>query len=503
MRPTSRRAVAGATALAAATVLGLVAPGSPAGADGWAGATHRYLVALEGRQTAEGFEAAASPAAVTALLTSAGATVANDLGDQIGVLVVTSASPAVMSTLAASPIIDEVGPDWRWRGLPDAAAVMTVNAPKGNDAPEQTEDPLEPQQWDMQQIDAPAAHDKQAGIRSVDVGILDSGIDGRHPDFVVDGAGSNVACDRGRNSVSFLPEGPGVGTPDPCTDNQFHGTHVAGTVAAQANGIGMVGVAPNVTLVPVKVCDASGYCYASAVVDGITYSGDEKLDVINMSFFVDDNEFQESTEFKCMSDPTQRVFRRAVERAIQYARGQGVTPVAALGNSDQDLAHPVDDSGQPISNECEVVPAETEGVVGTVALGKDSEKASYSNYGSGAADVSAPGGNGPTGDCNTTILSTFPAGGYGCIQGTSMASPHAAGVAALVVSQYGRLGADGDVKLSPTAVESILQQTAVDIGLPGYDECFGHGRIDAARAVTKDTSAAYDATAPDCPEYAE
>ena len=59
-----------------------------------------------------------------------------------------------------------------------------------------------------------------------------------------------------------------------------------------------------------------------------------------MSFFVDDNEFQESTEFKCMDDPTQRAFRQAVERAIGYARNQGVTPVAALGNSDEDLAHP-------------------------------------------------------------------------------------------------------------------------------------------------------------------
>lgn len=210
-----------------------------------------------------------------------------------------------------------------------------------------------------------------------------------------------------------------------------------------------------------------------------------------------------AAEFKCMSDPTQRTFRRAVERAIQYARGQGVTPVAALGNSDQDLAHPVGEDGQPISNECEVVPAETQGVIGTGALGARSEKARYSNYGTGATDVVAPGGNGTTGDCTTTVLSTIPGGGYGCFQGTSMASPHTAGVAALIVSQYGRLGSDGDVKLSPTTVESILQSTAVDIGLPGYDECFGNGRIDAARAVVKDTSKAYDATAPHCPEYAE
>ena len=84
-----------------------------------------------------------------------------------------------------------------------------------------------------------------------------------------------------------------------------------------------------------------------------------------------------------------------------------------------------------------------------------------------------------------------------------MASPHTAGVAALIVSQFGRLGSDGDVKLSPQTVENHLQQTTVDIGLPGYDECFGNGRIDAFRAVTKTTSAARDNTAPYCPEYAE
>jgi lantibiotic leader peptide-processing serine protease len=234
-------------------------------------------------------------------------------------------------------------------------------------------------------------------------------------------------------------------------------------------------------------------------VDGITYAGDIRLDVINMSFFVDDNEFLQSTEFKCMDDPVQRTFRRAVERAIQYARKQGVTPVAALGNSDNDLAHPP----EPYENNCEVVPAETQGVIGTMSLGSRSEKARYSNYGVGATDVAAPGGNGTTGDCTRTILSTAPGNIYICIQGTSMASPHAAGVAALIVSQYGKLGKEGDVELPPQKVESLLQSTTVDIGLPGYDMCFGHGRIDALRAVTGDTSAMYDASAPYCPEYDE
>ena len=449
----------------------------------------RFLVTLAGTETATGFDLAGSLAAVRTLVTAAGGRMVSDLSAQIGVIVVEASAPGFADAVRTSPLVESVGNDF----------AVKVHS---SDAPEPSADPLETLQWDMRQIRTEEAHARQAGIPAVDVGVLDSGIDGRHPDFLK-GATSNVDCARGRNSLASLPPGVAIGTPDVCSDNQFHGTHVAGTIGARANNIGIVGVAPNVTLVPVKVCDSTGYCYASPVVDGITYAGDAQLDVINMSFFVDDNAFQESTEFKCASDPTQRTFRQAVERAIAYARNRGVTPVAALGNSDQDLAHPVDDAGQPISNECEVVPAETQGVVGTVSLGSRSEKAGYSNYGTGMADLSAPGGNGTTGDCRTTILSTAPAGGYVCIQGTSMASPHAAGVAALVVSQFGRLGADGDVKLSPQTVESILQSTAVDIGLSGYDECFGNGRIDALRAVTQDTSSMQDAAAPDCPEYQE
>jgi lantibiotic leader peptide-processing serine protease len=470
----------------AAVVLAGLAGAVPSASSSPAAGSERYIVVLAGVQGDDGFASSGTRAATLAAVAAAGGTVANDLSKQIGVLVVESSVTSFATALSSSTLVATVGKDTRFKGLPDGG-------------PEQTADPLESLQWDMEQIRAPQAHNFQAGSRSVDVGILDSGVDGRHPDFVVDGQGSNVDCARGRNSVDFLPSGPGVGNPDPCTDNQFHGTHVAGTVAAQANGIGVVGVAPNVTVVPVKVCDASGYCYVSAVVDGLTYAGDIKLDVINMSFFVDDDAFQESTEFKCNSDPTQRAFRQSVERALAYARGRGVVPVAALGNSDEDLGSP---SAADVAD-CDVVPAETTGVIGVSALGPTSEKSGYSNYGVPANDVAAPGGNGTTGDCTTTILSTLPAGAYGCIQGTSMASPHAAGVAALIVSQFGRLGKDGDVVLAPDTVESILERSAVDIGLSGYDTCFGNGRIDALRAVERDFSARYDASAPFCPEYTE
>jgi len=480
------RAVVALAVLAAA--LAAFVPGAATGG----AAAKTYLVVLAGEQTETGFALAGTTAAVSALVASAGGTITNDMSAQIGVVVVRSANASFDELLRASSLVVDAAEDWSWQGVPASEP--------GTPAPEPVNDPLEALQWDMRQISAPQAHAVQGGRPEVQVGVLDTGIDGRHLDFFK-GLQSNVDCANGRDSVAA---GPGVGVPlDPCTDNNFHGTHVAGTIGARANGIGIVGVAPNVTLVPVKVCDASGHCYASSVVDGITYSGDKKFEVINMSFYVDDNELLGSTEFKCSSDPVQRTFRHAVERAIQYARNQGVTPVAALGNSDQDLAHPVDDDGQPISNECEVVPAETQGVIGTMALGSRSEKAGYSNYGVGMTDVAAPGGNGTTGDCRTTILSTMPGNAYACIQGTSMASPHAAGVAALIVSQFGKPGSDGDWKLPPQTVENILQSTTVDIGLPGYDECFGNGRIDALRAVRHDTSRAYDATAPYCAEYAE
>ena len=479
-----------------------------------AAAATAHIVVLEGSDGADGsFQVAGSDAlnlaAARSVVTAAGATIEVDLADQIGVLLV-RATPEAAAAIAASALVAEAAPDFSWKAFSSldealAGGELTVVDPSGvpDGGAEPSADPLEQLQWDMLQIRAPQAHELQAGARSVDVGILDTGIDALHPDFAIDGAGSNVDCGRGRNSVVFMPFGPGVGVPDPCVDNAFHGTHVAGTVAAQANGIGVVGVAPNATLVPVKVCDSSGFCYASGVVDGITYAGDIRLDVINMSFFVDDDEFQESTEFKCQSDETQRAFRTAVERALKYAVRRGVAPVAALGNSDKDLANPVDGAGQPIDNECEVVPAESPGVIGTVALGKRSEKAAYSNYGFGEADVSAPGGNGRNGDCLTTILSTLPGGSYGCIQGTSMASPHAAGVAALLVSQFGRATGDGDVRLAPARVQDLLQATAVDIGLAGYDECFGHGRIDALRAVAGDSSPMADPSAPHCPEYTD
>ena len=451
------------------------------------------------------------------LVGAAGGTVAADLLKQTGTMVVQSANPAFAEAMRGYDGVDEVAEEHRWKayptlqeGLSSGRVTLQEACPPsdpqpGCPNPEPHADALEALQWNMQRIQAPEAHAVQAGAPQVEVGILDTGIDGVHLDFVDAGGPlfgglnplSNVNCEKGKDFV--LLNGPGLGDPYPCRDNNFHGTHVAGIVGARANTLGVVGVAPNVELIPVKVCDTEGFCYASSTTAAITYAGDMKFEVINMSFFVDDNEFRESTQFKCMNDAQQRAFRKANERAIQYARKQGVTPVAALGNSDTDLAH----KPEPYEGNCEVVPAETQGVVGTMALGPENEKAYYSSYGSGATDVAAPGGNPEFLEelCVDEVMSTIPGNAYGCFSGTSMASPHTAGVAALIVSQFGKLGSDGDVQLSPTKVEQYLQSTTVDQGLPGYDECFGNGRINALRAVTRDTSGVYDATAPFCEEY--
>jgi hypothetical protein len=432
-----------------------------------------------------------------AIISKAGGTVTADLTKQIGMMVVESRNTAFAQILKANPFIQSVGIDFASKQFPSLAQALSsgqlVLAPTTDVEPIPGKDLLEDQQWGMQLIHAREAQARQSGNSKVRIGIVDSGIDGNHLDFKKNGV-SNVDCQHG---ADFTFDGPGIGNPLACVDNNFHGTHVAGIVAARRNGIGVVGVAPNVTLVPIKACDANGSCYVSDAVQGITYAGDLKLNAINMSFFIDDDDFNQSTEFKCQSNDTQRAYREAIERSLKYARSQGVSLIAALGNSDTDLANP------PGGKSCKTVPAMSKGVTGTVALGPDSEKAAYSSWGAGYADVSAPGGNDVlAADCTTEVLSTLPGNLYGCFQGTSMASPHTTGAAALIISQFGHL-AGGRWVMAPDKVTAKLTGTAVDIGKKGVDKCFGYGRIDALRAVKNDTSAKYDSTAPFCPEYTE
>jgi subtilisin family serine protease len=259
-------------------------------------------------------------------------------------------------------------------------------------------------------------------------------------------------------------------------------------------------VAPNVKIAGIKAGNAAGFFFPEAVICAFMWAGSHHLDVTNNSYYAD------PWQFNCRNDPEQRAIWKAEQRAIRYAMQQGVTVVAALTNSNQDLSkRNIDetspDDGTPITREvtnaCVLIPAEIPGVIGVAANGHQMEKSFYSNYGVGVVQVIAPGGDFPfqTEDfVEGLVLSTVP-GGWDFGEGTSMASPHVAGVAALAISAHG--------KLSPGAVQALITQTADPLpcppqpfnpagffpatcqGGPGYNGFNGHGQVNALAVVTE------------------
>jgi subtilisin family serine protease len=352
-------------------------------------------------------------------------------------------------------------------------------------------DPLSIYQWDMYQIHVPEAAAIQAGNPSVLVADIDTGIDYTHPDLA-----ANVDF---ANSVSCVS---GVPDPDPAAwyDYFGHGTHTAGTIAAAANGFGIVGIAPNVKIAAIRAVDDFGYLYPEEIVCAFMWAGSHHVQVTNNSYYVD------PWLFNCRNDPQQRAIWKAEQRAIRWAMDQGVVVVAAMTNMNIDLSKKNIDYWSPdnttpipreVTNACVVIPAEIPGVIGVSADGAYLQKAFYSTYGIGVTQLTAPGGDPlqyTDDDTLGFVLSTVP-GGYGLGAGTSMATPHVTGVAALILSQYG--------SMPPGHVQAILNQTAIPIPCPPnpfdptgdgawlaiceggvYNGFFGHGQVDAFNAVT-------------------
>ena len=302
-------------------------------------------------------------------------------------------------------------------------------------APSATGDPLAVDQWNLAAIAADLAHEVSGGSPDVVVGILDSGIEASHPDLAVNiDAARSVGCLDGVADTS-----PAAWMPT--ADD--HGTHVAGIVAAARNGIGVVGVAPNVKVASVKVVDDDGFIYPEAAICGFVWAAEYGIRVTNNSYFID------PWFFWCRSDPDQKAVSSAILRAVNYAARRGVVNVAALGNSNWDLAHGLVDRWSPdngnavvrdVGNDCLMLPSEIRGVVHVSATGADDEKSTYSNFGRRVTTVAAPGGDTrqipTTPSANGGILSTITGGAWGWMHGTSMASPHAAGVVALVRSAH-------------------------------------------------------------------
>lgn len=448
-------------------------------------------------------------------------------------------------------------PDQKPIAVPHEKAAKVSQAGKKPTPPTGTgpSDPLDTQLWGMRMINADKAHALTLGSSKVRVGVMDTGVDGAHPDLH-----ANFDYGLSRNFVTDIPDLDGDCEHPSCVDpvgedDDGHGTHVAGTIAAAMNGFGVSGVAPDVDIVEVRAGQDSGYFFLQPTVDALTYSADAGLDVVNMSFYVDPwlyNCLGGAPEDTPEQGAEQDVIITAMNRALQYAHDRKVTLVAAAGNDHDNLAAPRNDVSSPdygaephertIDNaSCWDLPTENPNVIGISALGPSGKKSDFSNWttdlGSGEVDLSAPGGwfrdgfGTPSYRTNENlILSTYPlnvalangdvdengditeqglelgvqkvcpetpvpgadaCGYYQFLQGTSMASPHAAGVAALAVSRHGKNMGKFGFAMAPGAVLSLLSKTATDHACPagGVQEYLNEGRSAEFTATCVGTSA--------------
>jgi subtilisin family serine protease len=383
------------------------------------------------------------------------------------------------------------------------------------------EEPLNGLQWDMQMIGANAngAHRKATG-RTVLVGVIDTGVDASHPDLA-----RSFDRKRSRNFTTDIPALDGPCEDPSCVDpadvdDGGHGTHVAGTIAARRNNLGIGGVAPNARVVNVRAGQDSGYFFVYETVAALTYAGDAGLDVVNMSFFTDPWLFNcdSADDYLAGSVTPEQLAEQALTKqlivdALEYAHDRGVTLVASAGNEHVDLALPTrSDSGpnppgggdlRTVTNDCPILPGEGPHVIQVSAIGPSTAKADYSNYGSPNVEISAPGGyfrdffGTPQHRTSANmVLSTYPldvaieegladadgnptsdasvkacnkrgtkCGFYTYLQGTSMAAPHVTGVVALIIERHGKR-VKGGKALDPDTVRQILLATAVDHACP-------------------------------------
>jgi subtilisin family serine protease len=280
--------------------------------------------------------------------------------------------------------------------------------------------------YDMSRIEAPTAWDCGLGGQGVRVAVIDTGVDLDHPDLAANLVGGR----------SFVP-----GTSS-ANDDNGHGSHVAGSVAAVANNGGVIGVAPQAKIMPVKVLDYSGSGYYSWFASGIVWATDNGADILNMSL-------GGTSAHYILND------------AVNYAYNRNVLIVAAAGNCGDQyyVFNGCSEQDQPL------YPAAYSRVMAVAATNSNDQQASYSNQGT-YVEIAAPGSN---------IYSTHRNGGYDTYSGTSMASPHVAGLAAILLDQ--------NPSHSANQIRSLINASALDLGNAGRDIQFGYGRIDAEQAI--------------------
>ncbi|MDR0283600.1 MAG: S8 family serine peptidase [Propionibacteriaceae bacterium] len=341
-------------------------------------------------------------------------------------------------------------------------------------------------QWDMRLILADQAHAITDGSPDVLVGVLDSGIDGDHPELAgqINRAASVNCTNAGAPDTSARGWYP---------SNSTHGTHVAGTIAAARNGVGIVGVAPGVKLASIKVVNDAGSIYPEYAICGFVWAAEHGVDVTNNSYFID------PFEYWCDDQPDQAAVKEAVRRAVDYASAKGIIHVAAAGNSRTDLTNNTTDTGSPndsapvsriINSGCQNIPTELDGVVTVSSITSTSALASSSNRGLGIIDVAAPG-NGIYSTLPLTMTNGYKnTVGYGSMSGTSMASPHVAGVLALMKSVHpGWTPAQMETAIRAEATDTACPAAAVPagsaacVGTTANNSYYGEGIVNALAAV--------------------
>ncbi|MFD7995208.1 S8 family peptidase [Streptomyces mexicanus] len=427
-------------------------------------------------------------------IAKAGGTVVTSY-DRIGVIVVHSANPDFATTVRKVPGVDSAGAT-RTAPLP-AQSTTDVGTPQPLSAAQLAgagaeaaggQDPLEPLQWDLPAIKADKAHEKTLGSRDVTVAVIDTGVDDTHPDIA-----PNFDRRASVNCVSGKPDTTD-GAWRPSAAESPHGTHVAGEIAGAKNGVGITGVAPGVKVAGIKVANPDGFFYTEAVVCGFVWAAEHGVDVTNNSYYTD------PWYFNCATDPDQKALVEAVRRATQYAEKKGTVNVAAAGNENYDLdSRSITDPASPNDStpgdrvvdphKCYDIPTQLPGVVTVAATGAKGVKSSFSNYGLGVIDIAAPGGDSTAYQrpeppaTSGLILGPLPGGKWGYMAGTSMASPHVAGVAALIKSTHPH---------APAAlVKALLYAEASPTPCTDPYDIDGDGKVDAVCQGTKNRNGFY------------
>ncbi len=288
--------------------------------------------------------------------------------------------------------------------------------------------------WGIKKIGAPAGWDISTGA-GILVAVVDTGVDYNHPDIA-----ANMWPQIGADFVGSTIQNPQQGT-DPI-DRFGHGTHVAGTIAAVGNnGIGVIGVAWHAQVMAVKGLDDSGQGLDSTLAPAILYAANNGADIINASW----------------GGPGSS---QAIADAVSYAYNLGVVFVAAAGNSGADAMG--------------FYPANLPNVITVAATDSNDQLAGFSNYGS-KIDIAAPGVDILSLQAAGSTLGVAVSPGYMRLSGTSMATPHVSGLAALILAQY--------ASYSNEDIRQVLRVSATDLGTSGYDLTYGYGRINAASAL--------------------